>query len=94
MDKLTSRSTLIGAEGKEVVKNVDSSWGVGYNAQSLPHTAGTCQVTACNTGDALCPDLGLKWGGEPVLREKILEGSHEQTKLILQLETSLLLQFR
>lgn len=63
-------STLIEAEGKEVVKSVDSIWGVLYNAQSLAQAAGVCQVTLCNTGDASCPDLRLKWGGELVLREK------------------------
>lgn len=71
MDKMTSRSALTGAEGK-VVKNVDSLWGVGYNAQSLAHAAGMCQITLCCTGDALCPDLRLKRKGELVLREKNL----------------------
>lgn len=70
MDKLTSRSALTGAEGNEVVKNVDYVRGLGYDAQSLAHAAGTCQVTLHNVGDASCPDLGLEWGGEPVLGGK------------------------
>lgn len=43
---------------------------------------------------ALSPDLGLKCGGELVLREKNLAGCHEQRKLILPLKMSLLLQCR
>lgn len=43
---------------------------------------------------ALSPDLGLKCGGDLVLREKNLDGCHEQRKLILPLKMSLLLQCR
>ena len=60
MGKLASRSALTVAEAKEVVKNADSVQGVGCNAQSLTQAARTCQVTLCNTADALCPDFGLK----------------------------------
>lgn len=67
----TWTSTLIEAwKGKKLSKVLILSGGGLYNAQSLAQAAGVCQVTLCNAGDASCPDLRLKWGGEPVLREK------------------------
>lgn len=39
------------------------SGGVEYNAQSLTHAAGMCQVTLCSTGDAVYPDLRLEGRG-------------------------------
>lgn len=64
-------STLTEAEGKEVVKSVDSIYlGSFVQCPKPAQATGVCQVTLCNAEDASCPDLRLKWGGELVLREK------------------------
>lgn len=60
-----------------------------FDLGCLVHTVGCATMEVASS-----PDLGLKCGGELVLREKNLDGSHEQRKLILPLKMSLLLQCR